>query len=114
MIAVGGEVSYNKDMDTKPMPLFVYIAMLFTAGVFDLASIIPFIGNLFSALFICFARLSFWIASYRSKGTTALTAGTALLELIPGFSILPGCMAFVTGFYILNKKNTKKKAVLVA
>jgi len=101
-------------MDTKRMSSFVFMAMLFPAAIFDVASIIPFIGNLFSALFIFFARLSFWLAGYRSKGTTALTVGTALLEMVPGFSILPGCIGFVTGFYLINKKNTAKKTVLVA
>lgn len=85
------------------MSAFVFMAMLFPAAIFDLFSIIPFLGNLTSFLFIFFARLSFWLAGYRSKGTTALTVGTALLEFIPGLSILPGCMAFVTGFYLANK-----------
>ncbi len=90
-------------MDNKNQSAFVFMAMLFPAAIFDLASIIPFIGNLFSVLFIFFARLGYWLAGYRSKGTTALTAGTALLEMIPGFSILPGCIGFVTGFYLINK-----------
>jgi hypothetical protein len=28
---------------------------------------------------------------------------TAIIEMIPGFSILPGCIGFVTGFYLKNK-----------
>lgn len=103
LIAVVREVLYNKTMDNKNMPAFVFVAVLFPAAIFDLFSIVPFLGNLTSALFIFFARLSFWITGYRSKGTAGLTAGTALLELIPGFSVLPGCLAFVTGFYLMNK-----------
>lgn len=91
------------------MSSFVLLPALFLAGVFDIASIIPFLGNLTSALFIFFARLSFWLAGYHAKGTTVITAGTALVEMIPGFSILPGCIAFVTGFYVINRKNTAKK-----
>jgi hypothetical protein len=90
-------------MDNKNMSAFAFMAMLFPAAIFDLASIVPFIGNFFSVLFIFFARLGFWLAGYRSKGTTALTGGTAIIEFIPGFSILPGCIGFVTGFYLMNK-----------
>jgi hypothetical protein len=90
-------------MDTKRMSSFAFIMLLFPAAVFDLVSIIPFLGNLTSVLFIFFARLSFWLVGYRSKGTAALTMGTALVEMIPGFSILPGCIGFVTGFYLINK-----------
>lgn len=101
-------------MDTKRMSSFVFLAALFPAALFDVASMIPFIGNFLSALFIFFARLSFWIAGYHAKGTTAVTAGSALVEMIPGFSILPGCIGFVTWFFIINRKNTSKKAALVA
>lgn len=93
-------------MDNKRMSSFVLLLMLFLAGLFDVASIIPFLGNLTSALFIFFARLSFWLAGYRSKGTAALTMATALVEMIPGFSVLPGCIAFVAGFYLINKTST--------
>jgi hypothetical protein len=96
-------------MDNKRMPSFVLLPALFLAGVFDIASIIPFLGNLTSVLFIFFTRLSFWLVGYHAKGTTAISAGTALVEMIPGFSILPGCIAFVTGFYVINRKNTAKK-----
>jgi ABC-type glycerol-3-phosphate transport system permease component len=108
--------------DNKNQSAFVFVAMLFVATPFELGSIIPFIGNLFAPLFLFFARLGYWLAGYRSKGTTALTVGTVLVEMIPGFSILPGCYAFVTGFYLTNKASgiiskttTKnKKGVLVA
>ncbi len=96
------------------MPIFVFIAAMFFAALADIISIVVFIGNMTSFLFINFARLSFWIAGYHGKGTAALTAGTALIELTPGFSIVPGCMFFVWRFYRNNHKNTKHTAVLVA
>lgn len=108
------EVSYNRNMDNKRMPSFVLLPALFLAGLFDVVSIVPFFGNFSSMLFIFFTRLTFWLIGYRSKGTIALTVGTTFVEFIPGFSILPGCIAFVTGFYAINRKNTEKKGVLVA
>jgi hypothetical protein len=104
-------------MDNKKMSVFVFIAMLFIAALFDLIGLVVFLiglipivgipfmflGPVVSASFIFFARLGFWLAGYHSKGTTALTVATALFELIPGLSILPGCIVFVVMFYLRNK-----------
>lgn len=118
------------------MSFLVFMGMLFIAGIFDLMGIIlfgiaaagniipvigtavgiglAFLGNLASVLFIFFARLSFWLAGYNAKGMTTKTLATAFTEFIPGFSMLPGCIVFVVVFYLANKKNTMKPAVVVA
>lgn len=83
--------------------------MLFPAAVFDLFSIIPFIGD----IFIFFAKLGFWLAGYRSRKGLLLTGGLALAEDIPGLSaILPGCILFVIGSYLLSKESGTVQKVI--
>jgi hypothetical protein len=108
-------------MNDKPMPLFVFIAMLFIGALFDLIGflmftigLVPilgtpflFLGSFVSASFIFFSKLGFWLAGYRSA-SFLFTGAMALGESIPGLSaVLPGCIAFVIQSYRVSKKPQK-------
>lgn len=77
----------------------------FLAVIADgLSLFVPFVGSIFIGL----AALTFSIKRY-GGGKMISVLGTAMIEAIPGLSIMPSCMWYVWRRYVANKIATRKE-----
>ena len=90
-------------MEEKRIPFLIFTTAFLLAATADLLGFIPGIG----AIYIGFARLSFWMLGYNAEKSHA--AISAITEITPVFSILPTCMLFTVLFYNSNKQLVKKQ-----
>jgi len=74
---------------------------LFVAGIFDLLSFVPAVGNIFSVAGMGILWLWFWLKGIPGIGVFAGSGIT--IEGVPFLSSLPACLGFVTIVYIKSR-----------
>jgi len=80
---------------------------LFVAGLFDLLSFIPTIGNLISVIGVGLFTMVFWFKGIRMKKLAGGALIALIIEGIPFISWLPAVMFFVARTYLREQVSAR-------